>query len=373
MPHRFVRSSRHLAVSASFLLGASMATAQPTPQTQMQTAVPPEMVTQIAESERTMRRFGLAELAAKPGGALRLTTYNVLNLFDGLDDPNFSGDVEDVDDEKPLHELVAVARAIRAVDADVLCLQEVESAEAVAAFRDQFLADMGYEYLAAVDSGGPRGIEQAVLSRFPLSEPTNWPNKNLGGTHPEKYGNGTNWYAGQAVEFRRSPMRVDVKIPSNDSAGVEDAGAFSTLTLFVVHHKSGFYNHYWREAEAKAIVGLMEPLLADPEARFAVLGDFNAEVGNDSVRAYLAAGLADAFAGGSEGSPELVSHESGRRIDLILLSPALKAARIEGSGGVLGTAAREEGVDWRSVPTFVGMASDHYPVSIDLRMGADGE
>ncbi|MFT5424900.1 MAG: endonuclease/exonuclease/phosphatase family metal-dependent hydrolase [Phycisphaerales bacterium] len=362
MPRRVIHTTWCLVPALLATVGVSPVQAQ----TQMDLEVSPGLTTEIEVAERTMRRFGLAELGAKPEGAVRLTTYNVLNLFDGLDDPHYSGDVDDLDDEKPLHELVAVARAIRAVDADVLCLEEVESGEAVAAFRDRFLADMGYEYLAAIDAGGPRGIEQAVLSRFPLSEPTNWANKSLGGVHPEKYGNGTNWYAGQPIEFRRSPMRVDVKIPST-------AGASTTLTLFVVHHKSGFYNHYWREAEAKTMVGLLEPLLADPEARFVVLGDFNADVSNDSVRAYLDAGLADAFAGASESDPEFITHESGRRIDLMLLSPALTERRIKGSGGVLGTAAREEGVDWRDLPTFVGMGSDHYPVSVDLRLGRNEE
>ncbi|MEZ6319113.1 MAG: endonuclease/exonuclease/phosphatase family protein [Phycisphaerales bacterium] len=316
----------------------------------------------------SMRRFGVAEAPAKPAGAFRLATYNLENLFDNVDDPKLSGKFEDIDDAKPASEMVAEARAIRRLDADVLCVEEVESKEALLAFRDTYLKGLGYDYVVSIDAGDERGIEQSVLSRFPVGEAHNWPQKPLGGVHPAKYGNSENWYAGQAINFHRSPLMVDVTVP----AGARGNADPYTVTLVVVHHKSGRYSDYWREAEAKGAVELIDQARSgDPDKRFVVLGDFNNEASSESAKVYLRAGFTDAFAGRT--GPEVVSHESGRRIDLILLGGKVKGEVVAGSAFVLGTPARPNGVDWRDLPTFPGYASDHYPVAVDIRVGDEGE
>ena len=309
-----------------------------------------------------MRRFGVATPPIKGEGTIRLATYNIENLFDDIDDPALSGDNEDIDDTKPEHECRAVARAIRRLDADILCLQEIENRDALLAFRDTYLDGMGYDHVVSIDAGDERGIEQAVLSRFPLTNARNWPGKPLEGVHPEKYGNNENWLAGQPLAFRRSPLVVEATVPAGARGNAEDY----TLTLVVVHHKSGGPASYWREAEARGVLGVIgEITAADPEANVALLGDFNAQVSDASVRAYLEAGFIDVHSGLS--GPEGVSHESQRRIDLVLVNAALAAEIVEGSGFILGTPARPVNVDWRQVPTFEGYAADHYPVAIDLR------
>ncbi|MFG0326617.1 MAG: endonuclease/exonuclease/phosphatase family protein [Phycisphaerales bacterium JB037] len=303
-------------------------------------------------------RFGIPEAPAKPEGAIRLTTYNIENLFDDIDDPTLSGRDEDIDDLKPREERAAAAAAIRAVDADILCLQEVESLEALLWFRDEFLADMGYEHVASIDAGNERGIEQSVLSRYPIKSVENWPGAELGGTHPEMYGNEPNDYAGQPILLRRSPLKAVVEIPGAD-------GPYA-LTLFVMHHKSGRYNNYWREAEARYMVAkLRDELSADPDENIVVLGDFNAQRGADSVEPYLDAGFVDPFDPWEGAETERITHSSGRRIDLLLLSPTVLPEVVPGSAFVLGTIARPAGADWRS-PAPEGYASDHYPVSVDL-------
>lgn len=308
-----------------------------------------------------MRRFGVAQAAPKPEGAVRFATYNVMNLFDDQDDPALTGDQDDADMTKPLHERVAAARAIRAIDADVLCLQEIESLDALLWFRDQFLGGMGYEHVASVDAGDARGIEQAVLSRHPIARTQIWANAPLGGVHPEKYGNQENWLAGEPLKLRRSPLRVDVALPANKGSGEP-----RTVTLFVVHHKSGRHSGYWREAEAKWVVErVAEETAEHPDRPVLVLGDFNAEPRDGSVKTYLAAGFHDIFAKHPAGN-SIISHESGRRIDLILANGPAMAQLLADKAFVLGTAARPAGVDWRDLPTFPGLASDHYPVVVDL-------
>ena len=45
-------------------------------------------------------------------GAIRIATYNLLNLFDDIDDPAYSGNEEDIDDAKPQSERTALGDAI---------------------------------------------------------------------------------------------------------------------------------------------------------------------------------------------------------------------------------------------------------------------
>lgn len=323
------------------------------------------LIEMIELAEDSMRRYGIADAPKKTPEAFRLTTYNIENLFDDVDDPILSGRDEDIDDTKPHHQNLAVARAIREVDADVLCIQEVESREALDWFIQKYIPDMGYEHVISLDAGNSRGIENAVLSRYPLSNPELWIGKELGGVHPDNYGpNAKNFYAGEPVAFRRSPLKVDVEIPCED-----ESGSTWTMTLFVVHHKSGRYSEYWREAEARTILELAHEVEKEhPERPIAILGDFNAQVSDESVKIYLKGGFNDLFANAKSNDKTIISHESNRRIDLILLNEAAKRRLVADSGFVLGTAARPQGVDWRSLDTFEGYAADHYPVSTELTL-----
>jgi endonuclease/exonuclease/phosphatase family metal-dependent hydrolase len=58
-------------------------------------------------------------------------TYNVENLFDQKDDPANPFDQDEMTDEARLQNL---AKTIRELDADILCLEEVESKECLLRF-----------------------------------------------------------------------------------------------------------------------------------------------------------------------------------------------------------------------------------------------
>ncbi len=325
-----------------------------------------EMMPEITKVRQQLQRFGVADAPAKPAGAVRLVAYNIENLFDDVDDPTLSGRNEDIDDTKPLHQRAAVAEAIRLVDADILCMQEIESLEALEWFRDEFLSDMGYDYIVSIDAGNSRGIENAVLSRYPLSEGKVWVGKLLGGVHPDLYGDKPNFHAGEKIAFRRSPLQVDVEMP-----GVEGQDPW-TLSLFVEHHKSGRYNSYWREAEARMIVQLAEEITdAHPDRAVIVLGDFNAQPADESVQIYLRNGFHDVFANREDEGAAIVTHESGRRIDLILANDAAMSHLLVDQAFVFGTAARPPEINWRDLDTFMGYAADHYPVVVDVVPSSD--
>lgn len=314
-------------------------------------------------------RYGEQVPRPRTPGAVRLATYNVENLFDDIDDPELTGRGDDADMLKPMSHRHAAARAIRAIDADVLTLQEIESESVLRWFRDEFLADMGYEHIASIDAGDGRGIEQAVLSRYPITQTQNWPGKPLGGVHPEKYGNNDNWHAGEPLEFRRSPLLVEVEVPADAREQEAEAGSDSEsyrVSLLIVHHKSGRHAGYWREAEAKGLLAITQELMAEqPGRNLAILGDFNARPNEDSVRTYTDNGFIDVFGSPSPRNRKVATHVSGRRIDLILVNEALRDEIVPESAWVMATVADELNAR-RGDPPPPGWASDHYPVVVDL-------
>lgn len=319
--------------------------------------------TSLDETDTALfHRFGLREPRPRTPGAIRIATYNVENLFDDKDDPNLTGRFEDIDDTKPISQCQAVADAIRRIDADILAVQEIESLDALIAFRDTYLQALHYEHVVSLDAGDERGIEQAVLSRFPIVDQRQWVKKPLGGVHPARYGNGENWYAGQPIAFHRSPLMVTVEVPGSVTRGEP-----YQLTLLVVHHKSGAPANYWREAESRGTIDLIAQLMVEtPDRNLVLLGDFNATSSDRSFQMYLEAELVDVLAG-REG-PEWISHASGRRIDHILANQHAMDQILPASAFILGTTTGPEGIDWSQAALLPGYASDHYPVVVDLRV-----
>lgn len=341
--------------------GANKGTTPPakTPDQALGTNTPIE-TPKVEIDEDAFIRFGVKKAPPIGAGLIRVATYNIENLFDAHDDPSLSDRYEDIDDTKPAHERRGVSDAIHQLDADVLAVQEIESLEALLEFRDEYLSDMGYQHVVSLDAGDERGIEQAVLSRFPIIETQQWVRGDLGGTHPELYGTQANWYAGQPIVFHRSPLMVTVEVP----AAATDGTPYH-LSLIVVHHKSGQFSGYWREREVSGVMEIIEAFKqADPTKNILVMGDFNATPADDSVKTYLNGGMRDLFAGRT--GDEIVTHSSGRRIDLILANEAAMGEIKPNTAFVLGTTAAPEGVSWDDARMLPGYGSDHYPVAVDI-------
>lgn len=310
-------------------------------------------------------KYGRPSPQPKPEGAVRIATYNVLNLFDHADDPSLQGEHDDIDMATSDDRCRAIADAIRKLDADIIAMEEVESLEALRWFRDTYLADMGYTHLASEDVGYYRGVEQSVMSRYPITRTRIWPDMTL---DPSKR-TGPGWSEIPSDErppykFQRSPLMVDVRIRDDYE-----------LTLFVVHHKSGPFR-WQRELEALGVVDLVKARLErDPSRNVIVLGDFNAAPWDKSVRVYLEAGLIDVMAhrivprwrDPDPEEPNLYkTHESDRVLDYILMTSGAHREFIVGSAHIVGT-LYDEDYDWREDPFPAGYASDHYPVVIDLK------
>jgi endonuclease/exonuclease/phosphatase family metal-dependent hydrolase len=329
-------------------------------------------------------RFGIPTPPKKAEGTLRLAAYNLLNLFDRVDDPALSGEWDDMKLAVTDDRAKALAEAIRRLDADILVLEEIESKEALKWFRDTYLAGMGYDHMESLDAGYYRGVEQSVLSRFPLKNPRVFLDAKLevekdGEDAPAKGSDAAAKSESQAPrddsKFQRSPLAVEVDLP----------GEYELL-LYAIHHKAGgkdFEAH--REAEARKILELVKADTKGKKARnVALLGDFNATP-NSSVRAlykdakfvngYDFRDPADVARQKTKLSDEeraalnekYTTHESERPIDYILLSPGFAKDAVPGSFFVLSTLYPGDAYNWKTDPHPAGYASDHRPIAIDFK------
>lgn len=309
--------------------------------------------------------YGFKEAPAKQKGAVRLAAYNVENLFDGEDDPKLSGEVDDLKERTSEDRLQALAKAIKALDADILALEEVESEECLRWFRDTYLKDMGYEHLASKDVGYSRGIEQSILSRFPIDSVEVRPDEDLSDVKRDGKGfaeKPTKPGAQQGQRFQRSPLMVDVRVSPD-----------YLLRVIVVHHKAGGLEFaYQREAEALQVMEWVKDAQAkDEHINLVVLGDFNATPTHKTAKIYSEGGLVGAYDFRDRSRKDMkdayTTHASGRPIDYIMASPGLSEDFVNSSFFVLGTMHAGDDYDWRKgEEPPKGYASDHYPIAIDF-------
>ena len=191
-----------------------------------------------------------------------VATYNVEALFDttkdtGTQDHEYLPDGHYAWDEPKLAQKIAnLARIVRSINAgngpDLLALNEVENRGVVSRLRDDGLAECGYTTLVHFETECVYGLDNAILSRFPL----------IG-----------------------TPALHSVNLPTTDAArrarGILEA-TFDVhgvaLTVFVNHWPAGSgRTASQRRFVAKQLRAQIERRLAeDSHAEVMVLGDFNA-------------------------------------------------------------------------------------------------
>jgi predicted extracellular nuclease len=281
--------------------------------------------------------FASPALAQPRDGQLTVAAYNIENFFDVFDDP-YTGDEDN--QVKPREGVEAVAKAIRAVNADVMAFEELENEGVLRAMVQEFLGDMGYEYIAVNRSNSDRGINLGVISRKPIVSLTSHRFQQL-----KVEGDPGTW------SFARDLWKVRVQ-----------ATPARTMDLYVVHLKSRHdspgdpKSERWRYAEAVGahrIIG--QQLKADPKAWVVMLGDFNDTPETKSIK-LLTSLLKDPHASLPAEARITYLHEPYRTpIDYTLVSPALFERVVPGSGKVLHDEALNKG-------------SDHAPVSVTFRV-----
>ncbi len=196
----------------------------------------------------------------------RVGTFNVENLFDDLDDPYAA---DETTPAKPREDLARLAQTIRQLDADILALQEVESRGYLEQFTHTFLADAGYREVIHYEGNDQRGIDVAMLSRFPIESVTSYRHAAF---EDEQ---------GRNQRFRRDLLRVTVQPPRGES-----------FEVWCIHLKSSGddarTSEPIRSAEAQKIRALYDQTIdAKPGARILLLGDFNDTLESRSLRILL--------------------------------------------------------------------------------------
>jgi endonuclease/exonuclease/phosphatase family metal-dependent hydrolase len=318
---------------------------------------------------------------------VRIATFNLNNLFNrynfqgvvaGTADPTdtVTGSVEyHFDDpanfrlrtflgnlvkEKPAAERVILADRLIAIDADVVCVQEVEDIETLRMFATNHLQGR-YPYLSLLEGNDPRLIDVAVMSRLPLGAVTSWQHAR----HPADPG---------ANVFSRDLLEVEVLSPDRSRR---------LVTVYNNHLKSKFVPFdqdpvagaaaadLRRTQQAETVARIVEARQR-PNGRFVIVGDMNDAPTAPTLAALaggslgLVAGLANpresrpspaenpmpvsvAWTSRFKKAGQPAVHEL---FDQIWLSPAL--------------AARQQDAVIHRRTKLGGDASDHDPASVDL-------
>ena len=194
---------------------------------------------------------------------LVVVQWNVENLFDNSDDPSNEGDDEYAPggkrrwtDDLYRRKMTNLAAVIGRLQADVVCLQEVENLRVLEDLRKELKDTHGVALDAIVHREGKdhRGIDVAVLSRF---EPT-----------------AVQWIT--PLEGQRDTLIATFSPEGHD------------LTILVNHWKSRRgskqRNIELRMRQARAVGKVIsEHLEKTPDAALILLGDFNDDITDDSL------------------------------------------------------------------------------------------
>lgn len=294
--------------------------------------------------------FLLASFSASAGQTFTIATYNVDTY---LDQPTQSRPHVKTPVAK-----TQVRKVVRAINADIIALEEMGSTNALFELRASLKAEgLDYPYWEQVQ-GWDTNIHVAVLSKFPFVS-----------RHPHT--NDEFLLDGRIFRVSRGFAELEI----------QPAPGF-TFTLIAVHLKShlpdsGADPDEQRYEEAKVLRHIIDQhLRADPNAKLVVLGDFNDAKDSDSLREIIGRGkfkLLDTRPAERNGDnvpsappyyePRNVSwtyfygkDDTYSRIDYILLSPGM---------------AR----DWLKARTYAstvpnwGIASDHRAIVAAFETG----
>jgi endonuclease/exonuclease/phosphatase family metal-dependent hydrolase len=230
----------------------------------------PDKIEVVGEGTTAPASAPASQPASRPAVSDTITigSFNVLNLFDAYDDPYAN---DEGTPAKPRAELVALARTIHTLNADVLALIEVENRGFLQQFVTVFLPDMGYE-VVEYEGNDLRGIDVALLSRVPVGPVTSYRHLRFPDAN------------GKSVGFQRDLLQVRLEPP-----------AAKPFEVFVTHLKSkggedtgGLDIRMGETREARAILdGILKE---HPDDEFVVCGDFNDYIDSEPVKTLIGSG-----------------------------------------------------------------------------------
>ena len=297
---------------------------------------------------------------------LRVATFNSENLFarykfrenmdplkaDGFTINDLAFDLSDEDAKK------ITAQAIREVDADVICLQEIENLMVLERFNSRYLGRLKYKHRLLIDSHDPRQIDVAVLSRYPFSAIR---------THRDE----------------RSPDNPNTWLFSRDCLEVEVNANGKALSLYVNHLKSMMGGRdatkERREMQVARVVEIIKERWEgqDYAGNFMILGDFNDyEDAESSLKLLLEHPHLENVVNRLPEADRWTHYYAGgntyHQLDYVLPSKALSQANPDLPGvmrkGLPFRAERYEGERFPDVGENYPKASDHAPLFWDFAL-----
>jgi len=291
--------------------------------------------------------------------SLTVVTWNVEHFVDEYDNPYIDADREDEPGDEMYRRFSLFLRAVRALDADVLVLQEFESEAFAETLADEQLSDMGYRFFASTES--PTWYMNVVLmSRVPLGV-------------VERYADVTTPIEG---------MRTDDGEPAaqsltNHRMWRAEVFARPDYAMHVVgaHLKAGpgARNAAWRIGQMRFLHERFDTLLeTDPDANILIAGDLNSLADSPELRLLLntpdrpvpdsiaATGGRATFTDPLHGRPTYThpSDDPSRQLDYILVNEYAMPEWIRGSARVARPLSADE----------MALISDHLPVRATFRV-----
>lgn len=294
----------------------------------------PEQVEVLPEFPTTEEPPSMVKHAVGP--KIKVAAYNVLNLFDAVDDPYTADEATPI---KPRKELAALAESMRQLDADVVALEEVENRGYLERFLEVFLPDMGYDHVVLFEGNDRRGIDVALVSRLPIGPVESNRHVTFAGPY------------GKPIRFARDVLEVTVE--------PENAPSFK---VWVVHLQSNSQGREYAEpirvAEAKQLRRMLDDELErDANARIVLTGDFNDTVESETLKTIIGDGPQKMWSAASDLKGRLPNtYNQGRyqsMIDFVLCTPAMAKEYVAGSFKVV-----------PGSPEISG--SDHNPVCVEF-------
>ena len=304
---------------------------------------------------------------------LRVGTFNVENLFArfrfsaklGADaiqaalDQGWQAEQTLFEPFDPEHRNLTAA-VIKAIDADILGLQEVENHDTLRRFNRGLLDDMGYRFSLCIDGNDSRGIDVALLSRFPFGcIRTHQFQRQL--ENPNE------------PVFARDCLEVDIRLPGG-----------LVLTVYVNHFKSISQARETtmakRQRQAKAVAQILRERFGDDpsDGNWVVLGDLNDYPPSEGLAPLLeqpwTENIVERLPGNQRWTHHFSHGDEYHQLDYIL--PSRRIARANPDSlpiierrGLPRRAKRAGPTRFRGVGEDRPKASDHCPMAWDCVIG----
>lgn len=265
-------------------------------------ALPPSSIPKVAPQQQS-----------KPG-ELVIGAYNLLNLFDDVDDPYRE---DEGTPAKPREQMELVAKSIQQLNPDVLAVEEIENRDYLQRFVEVFLPTMGYVHVVLFEGNDLRGIDVGLISRVPIGPVRSHRHITFVGPH------------GPKQRFSRDILVVTLEPPDAEP-----------IDVWVLHLKSNSGGREEAEpirmAEAHEVRRMLDEELGKrPDARILVMGDFNDTPESQTMSTIIGANSGALWSVNTEMTdPALVTYNEGEYrsvIDFILCSPAMAQRYVKGS------------------------------------------